>query len=84
MTGLEALEEIRSELATKGIALLVARAKIQIREKLSRSGFRGAIWFRELSSVSTKRGSVRIECTHRDERESPARGGFHLMVNSPY
>ncbi len=39
MTGLEALEEIRSELATKGIALLVARAKIQIREKLSRSGF---------------------------------------------
>ncbi len=39
MTGLEALEEIRSELATKGIALLVARAKVQIREKLSRSGF---------------------------------------------
>ncbi len=39
MTGLEALEEIRSELATKGIALSVARAKIQIREKLSRSGF---------------------------------------------
>jgi high affinity sulfate transporter 1 len=39
VTGLEALEEIRSELATKGIALLVARAKIQIREKLSRSGF---------------------------------------------
>ena len=39
MTGLEALEEIRSELATKGIAFSVARAKIEIREKLSRSGF---------------------------------------------
>src|SRR5208337_791308 len=38
MTGLEALEEIRSELAAKGIAFAVARAKIEIREKLIRSG----------------------------------------------
>jgi MFS superfamily sulfate permease-like transporter len=39
MTGLEALEEIRSELAAKGIAFAVARAKIEVREMLSRSGF---------------------------------------------
>ena len=39
MTGLEALEEIRSELAEKEIAFVVARAKNEIRDKLTRSGF---------------------------------------------
>jgi MFS superfamily sulfate permease-like transporter len=39
MTGLEAVEEIRSELASKGIAFAVARAKVEVREKLSRAGY---------------------------------------------
>jgi high affinity sulfate transporter 1 len=39
MTGLDALEEIRSELAAKGIAFTVARAKVGVREKLSRAGY---------------------------------------------
>jgi high affinity sulfate transporter 1 len=39
MTGLEALEEIRSELATKEIAFIIARVKNEIRNKLTRSGF---------------------------------------------
>ncbi len=39
MTGLEALEEIRSTLASKGIAFAVARAKAQIRDKLNRAGY---------------------------------------------
>ncbi|HEY6387007.1 MAG TPA: SulP family inorganic anion transporter [Candidatus Acidoferrum sp.] len=36
--GLDAIEEIRSDLATKGIAFTVARAKNEIRDKLIRSG----------------------------------------------
>ncbi len=39
MTGLEALEEIRSHLASKGIAFAVARAKVEVRDKLSRAGY---------------------------------------------
>ncbi len=39
MTGLEALEEIRSELVSKGIAFAVARAKVGVRDKLSRAGY---------------------------------------------
>ena len=39
VTGLEALEEIRSELAAKEIAFVVARVKNEIRDKLIRSGF---------------------------------------------
>jgi len=39
MTGLEALEEIRAELAAKKIAFVVARVKNEIRGKLIRSGF---------------------------------------------
>jgi MFS superfamily sulfate permease-like transporter len=39
MTGLEALEEVRSELAAKEVALVVARVKNEIRDKLIRSGF---------------------------------------------
>jgi high affinity sulfate transporter 1 len=39
VTGLEALEEIRSELAVKGVAFVVARVKNEIRGKLIRSGF---------------------------------------------
>ena len=38
MAGLDAIEEIRSDLAAKGIALTVARAKNEIRDKLIRSG----------------------------------------------
>jgi high affinity sulfate transporter 1 len=38
MTGMEALEVIRSELAAKKIAFVVARAKVQVRDKLIRSG----------------------------------------------
>jgi high affinity sulfate transporter 1 len=38
MAGLDAIEEIRSDLAAKGIAFTVARAKNQIRNKLVRSG----------------------------------------------
>ena len=38
MAGLDAIEEIRSDLAAKGIAFTVARAKNQIRDKLVRSG----------------------------------------------
>ncbi len=38
MNGLEALEEIRAELAKKQIAFVVARVKTQIRDKLIRSG----------------------------------------------
>ena len=36
--GLDAIEEIRSDLAAKGIAFTVARAKNEIRNKLIRSG----------------------------------------------
>lgn len=39
MTGLEAMEEIRSELTSKGIAFAVARAKVEVRNKLSRAGY---------------------------------------------
>ena len=39
MTGLEALEEIRSGLAARGIAFVVARVKNEIRDKLIRAGF---------------------------------------------
>ena len=39
LTGLDALEEIRSELAAQEISFAVARAKISIREKLIGSGF---------------------------------------------
>jgi sulfate permease, SulP family len=38
ITGLEALEEVRSELAGKGIAFAVARAKGELREHLVRAG----------------------------------------------
>jgi MFS superfamily sulfate permease-like transporter len=38
IAGLDAIEEIRSELAAKRIAFIVARAKNQIRNKLIRSG----------------------------------------------
>jgi high affinity sulfate transporter 1 len=38
MAGLDAIEEIRSDLAAKGIAFTVARAKNEIRDKLIRSG----------------------------------------------
>ena len=38
MAGLDAIEEIRSDLAAKGIAFTVARAKNEIRDKLMRSG----------------------------------------------
>jgi high affinity sulfate transporter 1 len=38
MAGLDAIEEIRLDLAAKGIAFTVARAKNQIRDKLVRSG----------------------------------------------
>jgi high affinity sulfate transporter 1 len=39
VTGLDALEEVRSMLASKGIAFAVARAKAQIRDKLNRAGY---------------------------------------------
>ena len=38
MAGLDAIEEIRSDLAAKGIGFTVARAKNEIRDKLIRSG----------------------------------------------
>ena len=38
MAGLDAIEEIRSDLAARGIAFTVARAKNEIRDKLVRSG----------------------------------------------
>jgi MFS superfamily sulfate permease-like transporter len=38
MAGLDAIEEIRSDLAERGIAFTVARAKNEIRDKLVRSG----------------------------------------------
>ena len=38
ITGLEALEEARSELASKGISFVVARAKAELREHLVRAG----------------------------------------------
>jgi MFS superfamily sulfate permease-like transporter len=38
MAGLDAIEEIRSDLAARGIAFAVARAKNEIRDKLIRSG----------------------------------------------
>jgi len=39
VTGLEAMEEIRAELASKGIKFAVARAKLEVRDKLSRAGY---------------------------------------------
>ena len=39
VTGLEAMEEIRAELASKGIKFVVARAKFGVRDKLSRAGY---------------------------------------------
>jgi MFS superfamily sulfate permease-like transporter len=39
VTGLEAMEEIRAELASKGIKFVVARAKLEVRDKLSRAGY---------------------------------------------
>jgi len=39
VTGLEALDEIRSELTHKGIDLVVARAKRNVSERLARAGF---------------------------------------------
>jgi high affinity sulfate transporter 1 len=38
ITGLESLEEVRSELASKGISFVVARAKAELREHLVRAG----------------------------------------------
>jgi MFS superfamily sulfate permease-like transporter len=38
ITGLEALEEVRSELASKGIGFVVARAKAELRQNLARAG----------------------------------------------
>ena len=38
ITGLEALEEVRSELASKGTSFIVARAKAELREHLVRAG----------------------------------------------
>jgi hypothetical protein len=38
ITGLEALEEVRSELASKGTSFVVARAKAELREHLVRAG----------------------------------------------
>jgi high affinity sulfate transporter 1 len=38
ITGLEALEEVRSELSSKGIGFVVARAKAELREHLVRAG----------------------------------------------
>ena len=38
ITGLDALEEVRSELASKGIGFVVARAKVELREHLVRAG----------------------------------------------
>jgi len=43
VTGLEAMEEIRAELASKGIKFAVARAKLEVRDKLSRAGYRERI-----------------------------------------
>ncbi|HEY2486050.1 MAG TPA: SulP family inorganic anion transporter [Candidatus Binataceae bacterium] len=38
ITGLDALEEVRSELASKGMSFVVARAKAELREHLVRAG----------------------------------------------
>ncbi|MBV8139826.1 MAG: sodium-independent anion transporter [Deltaproteobacteria bacterium] len=38
ITGLDALEEVRSELSAKGIGFVVARAKAELREHLVRAG----------------------------------------------
>ena len=82
VTGLEALEEIRSELATKGIAFSVARAKIQIREKLSRSGFEerfGAANFHPSVRSAVQSGLNSLaEMSERRPREA----GSKLKVNS--
>ncbi|MGC1192326.1 MAG: SulP family inorganic anion transporter [Candidatus Binatus sp.] len=82
VTGLEALEEIRSELATKGIAFSVARAKIQIREKLSRSGFEerfGAANFHPSVRNAVQSGLNSLaEMSERRPREA----GSKLKVNS--
>ena len=61
VTGLEALEEIRSELASKGIKFAVARAKARGSWQAESRGLFGANWRRELSPVGTNRGTVRIE-----------------------
>ena len=65
IAGLEALEEIRSELAAKGIALPSGTSQEPDSRKAESLGFRRANWCRELSSVSPKRSSIRIECTSR-------------------
>ena len=44
MTGLDALEEIRSGLAARGIAFVVARVKNEIRDKLIRAGLFRTNW----------------------------------------
>jgi high affinity sulfate transporter 1 len=38
VTGMESLEEIRAELISKGIVIIVARAKLEVRSTLSRGG----------------------------------------------
>jgi sulfate permease, SulP family len=38
LTGLDALEDVRSELASKGTSFVVARAKAELREHLVRAG----------------------------------------------
>ena len=43
VTGIESLEEIRSELASKDIAFSVVRAKVGVRERISRAGVAGRI-----------------------------------------
>jgi MFS superfamily sulfate permease-like transporter len=63
MTGLEALEEVRSELAAKGIAFVVARVKNEIRDKLFRSGFSERIGEPFHPSVRSAVQSGLNECT---------------------
>jgi MFS superfamily sulfate permease-like transporter len=43
VTGIESLEEIRSELARKDIDFSVVRAKVEVRERISRAGVAGRI-----------------------------------------
>jgi STAS domain len=61
ITGLEALEEVRSELAGKGIAFAVARAKGELARTSGPRGLLGTNRCGELLSVDTKRGSVCVE-----------------------
>jgi hypothetical protein len=61
ITGLEALEEIRSELAGKGIALAVAACQGRAARTSGPRGLLGTNRCGELLSVDRKRGSVCVE-----------------------